>query len=170
MIRAAVLAVLAASICTALPAQSQSAQAQPKHYRLTFVLSYPEGKQAPQIFTLDVPVSPEHGGMAQSSTASGLTEEPQTVVQQTLQCMEVRESAKGVAANVSFTMDSVTPAPTGSSEPRHHNLTFQRQVDVALNQPTRITNEMHIRPLKPGDPVPKETAPAPQITLTATEI
>jgi hypothetical protein len=89
-------------------------------------------------------------------------------VQQTLRCTEVRLSPTGLAAKVAFSMDSVSSEPLpGSDEPLHSQLTFERQIDVVLAKPTRITQEMHALPLSKGDNKPP--AP-PQITVTATEI
>lgn len=100
--------------------------------------------------------------------ASGLTEEPNSVVQETLQCTDVQKSATGLEAKVSFSMDSIGQPLPNSSEPLHHNLTFNRQIDVELGKTTRITDEMHVKPLKPGDEAYTKTLPpAPQITVTA---
>jgi hypothetical protein len=162
------IAILA--LATAGVSAAQSAHTQPRHYRLTFVLTYPQGKQPSQTFTLDVPVSTDRMGMAQSSTTSILRGEPDTAVAENLQCTDVHESATGLAAKVAFSMDSTEQPLPGSTEPLHHNLTFNRQVDIELGKPTRITEEMHMVPLRKGDSVPATAPPAPQITVTATEI
>ena len=163
------IAILAL-VTTGLSA-AQSPHTQPRHYRVTFVLTYPEGKQASQTFTLDVPVSADRMGMAQSSTASILTGDPDTAVAVNLQCTDVHESATGLAARVAFSMDSTGQPMLGSTEPRHRNLAFNRQIDVELGTPTRITEEMHMVPLRKGDPVNASApVPAPQITVTVTKI
>jgi hypothetical protein len=69
-------------------------------------------------------------------------------------------------------MDSVAtdPAPH-STEPLHHNLTFNRDVDLVLGKPTWITEEMQIKPLRKGDEaIPSRLAVPPQITVTAVEM
>lgn len=164
------LTVFAAAMCTISPsiAHAQFNVAPAKHYRLTFVLTYPEGTQPSQTFVVDVPVSRDRAGMATSSMASGLTAEPNSVIQENLQCTDVQESATGLAAKVAFSMDSIGQPLPNSSEPLHHNLTFNRQIDVELGKTTRITDEMHARPLKPGDEAYTKTLPpAPQITVMA---
>lgn len=64
-------------------------------------------------------------------------------------------------------MDSVSLEPLpGSDEPLHNRLTLERQIDVVLAKPTRITEEMHSLPLSKGG---KKLPAPPQITVTATE-
>jgi len=169
----ALLTLCAAGICAAQPsmAVAQSTPIQTKHYRLTFVLNYPKEQQPSQTFVLDVPVTHDRPGMAGSTTASGLTGDPESSVQENLQCTEVQESATGLAARIAFSMDSMAQPLPGSTEPLHRNLTFNRQVDVALGKPTRITDELHIIPLGKGDGANANTLPpAPQITVTAIEL
>ncbi len=168
---AAVFALCAAGVWTAQPsmALAQSAQSAPKHYRLTFVLSYPEGKQPSQSLVLDVPVSAERAGMSGMNLATGLTGQVEGSVQESLQCTEVKESATGLAAKVVFTRDRVTSDPLlSATEPIHHQLNLDRSVDLVLGKPTRITEEMKRRALGKTDPaVVSALPPAPQITVTA---
>lgn len=172
-IGAAVLAMCAAGVCAA---QTPVTTAQPvgdhtKHFRLTFVLTYPEGDQTPQSLVLDVPVLRDRPGMTGMSMASGSTGQTEGSITQTLQCTDVHESSTGLAAKVSFVAGSVSPAPSGSTEPRHHQLTFERQIDVLLAKPTRITEQMHRTALKPGDEaLAAQLPPAAQITVTAIEM
>ncbi len=68
---------------------------------------------------------------------AGLTGQLEGSVAEKIQCTEVRESAAGLAAKVTFAMDSVTMAPAPySSEPLHHNLSFDRKIDLVLGKPT----------------------------------
>ena len=167
------LTLCAACICAVQPsgAVAQPASTQPKHYRLTFVLNYPHGRQPSQIFVLNVPVKQDHPGMAGSVTTSGLTGQPESSVQENLQCTDVKESATGLAAKVDFSMDSIAMPLPGSSEPVHRNLTFNRQVDLVLGRPTRVTEELHVIPLgKGGEASANPLSPAPQITVTAIEM
>jgi hypothetical protein len=170
---AALLILCAAGISSVWPSTSaaQSTQPQPKHYRLSFVLTYPQGQQPSETFVLNVPVTQGRPGMAGSSSASGLTGQQEGSVQESLQCTDVQESATGLAANVAFTLDSVGEPIPGSTELRHHNMTFNRQIDLVLGKPTRITEELRVMQLGKGDG--GHTAapgPAPQITVTAIEI
>jgi hypothetical protein len=170
-IAATFLMLCTAGACTAQPAAT-AAQTTPKHFRLTFVLTYPQGQQTPQSIVLDVPVTHDRPGMSGISSAAGLTGQIQGSVQQNLQCTDVHESATGLAAKVAFSMDSVAmdPAPN-SNEPLHRNLTFDREVDLVLGKPTRITEEMQIKPLRKGDEaIPSRLPAAPQITVTAVEM
>lgn len=165
----ALLTVCAACICAVQPsaAVAQSAATQPKHYRLTFVLNYPDG-QPSQIFVLNVPVKQDHPGMAGSVTTSGLTGQPESSVQENLQCTDVKVSALGLAAKVGFSMDSIALPLPGPAEPIHRNLTFNRQVNLVLGTPTRITEEPHAIPSGKGGDASANTLPhAPQITVTA---
>jgi hypothetical protein len=175
----AVFALCAAGICAAQPAitATQTPQTSTKHFRLTFVLTYPQqdqkqAQQASQVFVLDVPVMPDHPGMSGMNLASGSVGQSEGSVQQSLQCSNVRESATGLAANVSFAMDSVpSKRIPGTTEPVHSRAAFQRQVDLELGKPMQITGELHRVPLRKGDPIPSDTpSSAPQITLTATEL
>jgi len=163
----ALLTLCMTGFCAAqLPAAA--AQTQAKHYRLTFVLSYGQGQQPSQTFVLDVPVTQDRAGVAGTSTVSGLTGDPAGNAQETLECTEVRESATGLAANVAFSTNSIVAPLPGSREPQHRNLTFRRQVDLALGTPTRITEEMHVIPLgKDGAAYAAKLPAAPQIMVTA---
>jgi hypothetical protein len=168
---AAVFALCAGGIWMAQPsmAVAQSAQSAPKHYRLTFVLTYPEGKQPSQSLVLDVPVSAERAGISGMNLATGLTGQVEGSVQESLQCTEVKESATGLAVKVAFTMDSVTTDPLlSATEPVHHQMNFDRSIDLILGKPTRITEEMQRRVLGKTDPAVANALPAaPQITVTA---
>lgn len=168
----ALITLCAIGICAqSSMAVAQSAQTQPKHYRLTFVLSYTQGKQPSQTIVLDVPVTHGRSGMAATTVLSGLAGEPEGNLQESLQCTDVQESATGLAAKVVFSVDSMGQPLPGSEEPRHHNLTFNRQIDVALGTPTRITEELHVIPLgKTGAAYANTLPPAPQITVTAVEM
>jgi hypothetical protein len=150
-----------------------SATTTAKHYRLTFVLNYPNGK-GPQSYSVDVPVASGQPGVAIISMASGSTGNSQATAQQTIQCTDVHESPTGLAASVSIVMDGEPSAALpDSSEPVHHHLQFNQRFDVALDRPTRISEEMHYMKLNHGVatevPVPPSAA-APQITVMATEI
>jgi hypothetical protein len=173
-IGAAVFALCVAGVWAAQPptAVAQSAQSASKHYRLTFVLTYPEGTHAPQSLVLDVPVSSERAGMSGMSLATGLTGQVERSVQESLQCTDVKESETGLAAKVTFTMETVTSEPAlSATEPIHHQLNFDRSVDLVLGKPTRITEEMQRRVLGKTDPTVANALPAaPQITVTAVEM
>jgi hypothetical protein len=162
------LALCAAGMCAAQPAVTATPSAPTKHYRLTFVLTYPQG-QPSQSFVMDIPVTHERPGTSEMSVNSGLTGQLEGSVAQKMQCTDVQESPTGLAAQVNFAMDSVTKAPPPySNEPLHHNLSFDRKVDLMLGTPTRITDEMQIKPLRQGDEaVPGRLPAAPQITVTA---
>jgi hypothetical protein len=170
-IAAAFLALCAAGICAAQPAVTATPSAPTKHYRLTFVLTYPQDQQPPQTFVLDIPVTRERPGTSEMSVNSGLTGQLEESVAEKIQCTDVQESATGLAAQVNFAMDSVTKAPPPySNEPLHHNLSFDRKVDLVLGKPTQITNEMRPKPLRQGDEaVPGRLPAAPQITVTAVQ-
>lgn len=170
-IAVALFALVVTAACAVQPstALAQSPQSQLKHYRLTFVLSYPQGDSPSQTFILDVPVARDHAGMAGSTTTSSLIGRPESAIQENLECTDVQESNTGLSAKVAFSMESTAQPLPGSTGPRHSNLTFNRQIDVELNKPTRITEEMHATPLRKGDEVyANALPPAPQITVTAT--
>jgi hypothetical protein len=171
-IAAAFFALCTAGICTAQPTATPSSQPTPKHFRLTFVLTYPQGQQPSQSFVLDIPVTRERPGTSDLSFNAGLTGQLAGSVAEKIQCSEVQESATGLKAKVAFAMDSVTMAPPHySSEPLHHNLTFDREIELVLGQQTKVTEEMHRVPLRKGDDVIPSAAPAPpQITVTAVEM
>ena len=103
---------------------------------------------------------------------AGLAGQLEGSVAEKIQCTDVRESATGLAAKVTFAMDRVSKAPLPySAEPLHHNLTFDRKIDLVLGKPTRITEEMQIKPLREGDEaIPSRLPAAPQITVTAAEM
>jgi hypothetical protein len=172
--RAAILALCAVGSCAA---QTSTTATQPvqnavKHFRLIFVLSYPETQQPSQSFALDIPVTKSRPGESIMGVAAGSSGQEEGRVRESLQCTNVHQSVTGLAAKVSFAMNSVSPeALPGSTEAVHHNLTFEQQIDVALGTPTLITRPMHRIPLKKGDEVYAKSLPeAPQITVTATEI
>jgi hypothetical protein len=77
-----------------------------------------------------------------------------------------------LAAKVTFAMDSVTKAPPPYSfEPLHHNLAFDRKIDLVLGKPTQISEEMQVKPLRKGDEtIPNRLPGPPQITVTAVEM
>lgn len=168
-IAAAFFVLCTAGVCAAQTAVTATPSTSTKHYRLTFVLSYPQSQQPSQSFVLDIPVTRERPGTSEMSVNSGLTGQLDGSVAQKMQCTDVRESATGVAAQVNFAMDSVTKAPPPySSEPLHHNLTFDKKIDLVLGQPTRITDAMERKPLHPGDEaLPSRLPAAPEITVTA---
>jgi hypothetical protein len=170
---AAIFMLCTVGACAIHPARAtaQSTQTTIKHFRLTFVLSYPQGQQPSQSFVLDVPVMRDRSGMSGMSMAAGSTGEVVGSVQENLQCTDVQESATGLAAKVAFTMDSVLEPLPNSTEPLHRQLTFNRQIDVALGKETRITNEMHVMPLGKADKASPNAPPAaPQISVTAIEL
>jgi hypothetical protein len=159
----------AAGVCAA---QTPAATPSIKHFRLTFVLTYPQGQQSAQSIVLDVPVAPDHPGTSGMTSAAGITGQVDGSVQQSLQCTDVHESETGLAAAVTFAMDSVAKDPPPySAEPLHHNLSFDRKIDLVLGKPTRITGDMQIEPLRKGDEaIPNRLAAPPQITVTAVEM
>lgn len=169
-IRAAVLVLCGVGACAAQTPKSISSTGTVKHFRMTFVLSYPNTQQPSQIFVLDVPVAPVRPGVAIMNIGAGPTGQVEGSFVRTIQCTDVHESATGLAANVSFTEDSVPLEDLqGASESRHRRLDFERKIDVALAKPTRITGELQVHRLGKG-PVPQTLPPAPQITLTAVEM
>jgi hypothetical protein len=103
--------------------------------------------------------------------AAGITEQAEGSIQQAIQCTDVHESPTGLAARISFTRDTILEPLPGSTEPRHRQLTFERQIDLVLGRSTRITEEMHERPVGAGDKsLPAPAPAAPQITVTATKL
>jgi hypothetical protein len=121
---------------------------------------------------LDVPVSAERAGMSGLTLATGLARQVEGSVQESIQCSDVRESATGLAAKVAFTINSVTSEPLiSSTEPIHHQLNFERSIDIVVGKPTRISEEMQRRVLGKTDPSFANALPiAPQITVTAVEM
>jgi hypothetical protein len=170
----AVFVLCTAGICAAQSkvTTTQPAQTTPKHFRLTFVLTYPQDGQPSQSFVLDVPVTRERSGMSSMSLAAGPTGQLEGSMQESLQCTDVHESSTGLAAKVAFSMHSVSSEPLpNSTEPLHHQLTFERQVDLVLGKPTPITEQMHVIPLgKENKPLSNTPPAAPQITVTAIEL
>lgn len=158
----------AAAVCAA---QTNSAATPIKHYRLSFVVSYAGSSQPIQSFTIDVPVAPGHPGISAVSFASSLTGGP-SPEHSTWQCSDVKESPTGLALKIDMTSDSEAPAIPGLVSARHSHGAFQRQVDLVLNKATVVTKEMHVVPLGNTDPALAAAVarPAPQITVTATEI
>ena len=178
----ATLALCCGAFCAAQspapPFHSETASAPTRHFRLNFVLTYPDSvagsrnQHASQTLSVDVPVQSNHPSAATIATLAGEDGRPETTLQQTLKCTDVHLTSTGLAAQVTLVADSVTrPTPASLSEPIHHALTFTRKVDVALKTPTTITNEMKLTSLKPGDEkLGVHPPPAPQITLTVTEL
>lgn len=161
-----ILALSAAGICAAQSQQSGGMAA--KHYRLTVVLANPQNQDQSQRFVFDVPVTPDHPGQAEMNLASGPTGQAEMGPKQTLKCTAVHASKIGLAANVSYTMDSVSPEPMpGSTEHLVSHFVFEKQVDLPLASPTEITDMKSLRPID-GKRTPL-AAPI-QITVTATEI
>ncbi|WP_446742972.1 hypothetical protein [Silvibacterium acidisoli] len=164
-------ALFLCAAATAAAYAQTSTPLQPKHYRMVFVVSNAAESESPQTLTLDVPVSSERRGMAQTSMSSMLTEKPDSAAQETLQCTDVQESSTGLSARVAFSADSTSQARLVSGEPIHSNLVFNKLIDVKLNTPTVITEPMRRMSLHQGVAVPgKDESPAPQITVTVTEI
>lgn len=161
-------ALCAAGACMA-PSSAATPHSTLKHFRLTFVLGYSHAELSSRSFVLDVPVKADRPGMGSISIASGLTGQVDGSVQEELQCSEVHESAAGIAANVTFTMHSVEAPLAGAAEPLHHELNFQKQIDIVLGKPTTITEEMHAVTLG-KEPRPPALPPVPQISVTALEI
>ena len=163
--------VFAAGVCAA---QSQSAAnpAPAKQYRLTFVLSYPNG-QPSQSFSVDVAVPAGQTGIANILAASGPTASPEVTERQTIYCNNVHESPAGIAASVAIATDKVRPPLPGMSEPLHQHMEFNKKFDVALDKPTRISEPLHYMTLNKGvateAPMPADDA-TPQITVTASAI
>ncbi len=169
----AILALCAAGVCAAqTTATAPVAAAKAKHYRLTFVLAYPDSKLPSQSFALDVPVVAGRSSVSSMTASGASTGQSEGSYRESLQCVDIHETETGLAAEVDFSMDSVPLEPLpGTTEPRHSQMVFERQFDVALGKPTLITNEMHRVPLKKGDEIYSNAMPpAPQITVTATEL
>ena len=170
---AVALSLYAAGACAAQSSAgtAPNGDAAPKHYRLTFILTYPQSQQPSQSFVLDVPVAVGRPGVSILSAAEGPDGQIAGSVQKLIRCTDVHASANGLAAKVDFVIGSASAPLPGSTEPVHHQMTFEKQIDVPLATPTRITNEMHMVSLRKGDPVPAATQPpAPQITVTAVEL
>lgn len=155
--------------CAAQPSLNNepSAQTPSKQFRLTFMLTYPEGHHAMQSLVLEVPVGRDQPGIAKMTLSSGSMGQVEGSVAESLQCSDVHETATGLAAEVTFTMDRITPDGIGhSGEPLHHQLTFERKVDLVPGKETRITEPMHRVPLRAGDPVlPDTVSGPPQISV-----
>jgi hypothetical protein len=66
-------------------------------------------------------------------------------------------------------METVTSEPAlSATEPIHHQMNFERSVDIVLGKSTRITEDMQRKALGTTDPaVANALPPAPQITVTA---
>jgi hypothetical protein len=164
-------------LCTARVSAAQStematqpAQTTPKHFRLTFVLTYPQGGQPQQSFVLDVPVTHERSGTSSMSLAAGPTVQLKEVCRKTSSvptCMIHRQVSQPRWPSACIACrQNRCPIP-----PLHHQLTFERQVDLALGEPTPITEQMHAIPLrKENKSLPNTPPAAPQITVTAVEM
>ncbi len=164
------------AICAAqsTPSAAPQTAATARYFRLSFLLTYPdahsEAQPESQTLTVDVPVADGHPGVAAMSTLTGEAGTSQNSRAQTLKCTDVHRTLTGLAVQITFLADSVTLS-TGAAEPRQGDLTFSRQVDVALRTPTTITNRLKLTYLKPGDEkLGTHPASAPQITLTVTEL
>ncbi len=155
-------------------AQSPSTSTATKHYRLTVVLANPQNAATTQSFIFDVPVSANHAGQAEMNLSSGPADQAATAVRQSLKCTEVHASPAGLAAKVSYTIDSVSPEPMpGSTEHLVSHFVFEKQVDLPLAVATDITDIKSLKPLQPLGDTQGETSPRPaplQITVTATEL
>ena len=158
----------AAVVCSAQ--SSSTTETTIKHFRLSFSISNQGSSQPSQSFTIDVPVAPGHPGSSAISFTSGLGSASPEV--SSWQCSDVHESATGLAIKVAMTSDGEAPAIPGVVSARHRHGAFQRSVDLVLNKPTVITKEMHVIPLGNTDPklAAAVVGPAPQITVTATEL
>ncbi len=165
-ILAIILTLSSAAACAAQSPQSNSIPA--KHYRLTVVLANPQNQESTQRFVFDVPVTPDHPGQAEMNLTSGRTGQAEIGPRQTLRCTDVHASPAGLAANISYTIDSVSPEPLpGSTEHMVSHFVFEKEIDLPLASPTEITNINSLKPLD-GSQTPR---PAPlQITVTATEL
>ncbi len=163
---ASLLAITSAGLASA---QSPSAKAEVKHYRLTVVVSLGEATPSEQSFTLDVPVGPGGNGAAKISLVSGTSADASSLVQQTFECSDVHASATGLHINMAMQSDREAPAIAGIVSARRQHGEFQRQLDVALGKPTVVTNAMVLTPLGDTDPAlaAKLAPPAPKITVTA---
>jgi hypothetical protein len=161
-----ILVLSAAGVCGAQGTQSNGVAA--KHYRLTVVLSNPQNQESSQRFVLDVPVMPDRPGQAEMNLTTGATGHAETGPKQTLRCTDVHASETGLAANVSYTVDSVSPEPiAGSTEHLISHFVFEKQIDLPLASPTEITDVKALKPID-GSQTPR---PAPlQITVTATAL
>ena len=144
---AAMLILLATAVCLAQETMVASHPATSRHFRLTFVLTAPQSHQPPQSFQLDVPVRAGATGMADLNTTTGLTGQVEGSIQQSLECTNVHPSANGLSANVSFSAETVLEPMAGSNEPIHRKFMFKKQIDVALEKSTEITDESHLVPL-----------------------
>ena len=158
-------------LCTASACLAQAApatQTSPTRYRLTFLLSDPQGQQPSQSIVLDVPVMPGHMGNATMTQVSGVTDQEESRFQKRLSCTDVHTSATGLAVDVTYAEESVRAPMPDSTEPIHRQLNFERKVDLVLGKPMQITQEMHVKQLKKGDAAIAPAAPpATQITVTA---
>jgi hypothetical protein len=140
-----------------------------KHYRLTFVVSLGQNDAVEQSFTVDVPVSAGRSGAAKISLVSGSSGDAQSLIQQILECSDVRPSATGLHVDIAMQSDREAPAIAGVVSARHQHGEFERKVDLELGKPTVVTNEMHVTPLGNTDPAVAAALaqPAPTITVTA---
>lgn len=175
MIKAGVISLTLgiAAICSAQTSTPRSPSMQPaqRHVRLTFVLTYPQGTQPSQTFALDVPVSGEAPGTASMILFSSPEGQPQNAVEESLRCSDVRFTPTGVAASVEFTTSSISGSLTGSTEPVHHRLMFNKKFEVAFGKATPITQPMRLISLHNGNQTDARIVPAsPNISVTATVI
>ncbi len=100
--------------------------------------------------------------------SSGPTGEHENGAKQTLKCTDVHASKTGLAARVSYTMESVSPeSMPGSTEHLVSRFVFEKQIELPLASPTEITDVRSLNPIN-GSGTPR---PAPlRITVTATEL
>ncbi len=161
-----ILTLSAAGVYAAQSPQPNAIAA--KHYRLTILLSNPQNQASSQRFVFDVPVAPDHPGQAEMNLTSGPIGQAGISPKQTFKCTEVHASQTGLAANVSYTMDSVSPEPVpGSKEHLVSHFIFEKQVDLPLGSAIEITDVKKLKPID-GSQTPR---PAPlRITVTATAL
>lgn len=165
----AIACTLAATlVCGAQAPSTDTGSA--KHFRITFAISYVGSPQPSQSFSIEVPVSSDRPGVATANLGSALAGDtsPQTVA---VQFTDIHESSNGLGLKISMTSDSESRV-AGIDEPVHHHGVFDRQVDLALDKPTVVTNEMHLIPLGKTDMATARAVapPAPQITVTVSRI
>lgn len=165
----ALILALATSTVGLAQSPAQASGSATTHYRLMFVIDSGQGEAGKQSFMLDVPAVPGKMGAASVSLLSGSKGDPQSVVQQTVECTDVHPTATGLALHVAMQSDREAPAIPGLVSARHSHGEFQRTVDLEIGKPTVVTQEMHYRVLGNTDPAlaAKLRQPSPTITVTA---
>lgn len=160
------------AVAAACSAQAPATVGAPvKHFRINFTISSGTSQPA-QNFSIEVPVAPDHAGVASLRLESGLAGDA-IAHSLSVQCSEVHESAKGLGLKISVKSDSEAPPRPGINEPIVQERVFERKVDVALNTPTVITGvaEQAVSLGNAGsEPSAPRAAAQPQITVTATEL